>query len=300
MSKTTSTIRQHQVINALRRKPSSFKEMEWVLDQYSEFTETDLRISHRTFQRDLNEIRTIYGIDIQFRKILNAYEIVDDDKIGHKERLFDAFETIHLLDLTTHMEDCVHFESRQTTGMDFLPYLLHAIKRQKQIVIQYQKYWEEQASTRRVEPYALKEYKQRWYLVARDLNDQTIKSFGIDRLVNITITKKTCKAKGDFSVEAHFKHCFGVINPADLKPEKVVLSFTPWQGKYMQSLPLHHSQKELVSNEKEFRIQLLLYLTHDFLMEILSFGENVVVAEPVSFARDVQNALTKGAKGYAK
>jgi predicted DNA-binding transcriptional regulator YafY len=85
-----------------------------------------------------------------------------------------------------------------------------------------------------------------------------------------------------------YKHCFGIIYPGEVKPQKVVLSFEPFQGKYIKSLPLHETQEVLIDNEKELRISLNIYLTHDFKMEILSFGENVKVIEPQDFAEELK------------
>jgi len=66
------------------------------------------------------------------------------------------------------------------------------------------------------------------------------------------------------------------------KPEKVVLSFTAVQGKYIQSLPLHHTQKENAINENEYRIELMVHPSYDFVMELMSLGNQVKVLEPQS------------------
>jgi predicted DNA-binding transcriptional regulator YafY len=74
-----------------------------------------------------------------------------------------------------------------------------------------------------------------------------------------------------------------------------VLSFDPLQGKYIKSFPLHESQKIILDNEHELLIQLTLFVTHDFFMEILSYGENVKVIKPdnliESLKASYQNAL---------
>ena len=40
------------------------------------------------------------------------------------------------------------------------------------------------------------------------------------------------------------------------EPQKIVLSFDPFQGQYIKSLPLHKSQTVLVDNVEEFRIKI--------------------------------------------
>lgn len=91
----------------------------------------------------------------------------------------------------------------------------------------------------------------------------------------------------DYDPVEEFQHIFGIINGTGEKPQKIVLSFTPTQGRYIKSLPLHHSQKELLSNEKELRFEYLLVPTHDFKMEIMSYGDQVKVLEPKSLRVDI-------------
>jgi hypothetical protein len=57
----------------------------------------------------------------------------------------------------------------------------------------------------------------------------------------------------------------------------VILSFGPFQGKYIKSLPLHNTQEIIEDTDDELRIRLTLYLTHDFLMELLAYGDTVKV-----------------------
>jgi predicted DNA-binding transcriptional regulator YafY len=52
-------------------------------------------------------------------------------------------------------------------------------------------------------------------------------------------------------------------------------------------LPLHHSQKELINNEDEYRIELLLHPTYDFVMELMSIGAHVKVIEPQSLKKEM-------------
>jgi hypothetical protein len=53
----------------------------------------------------------------------------------------------------------------------------------------------------------------------------------------------------------------------------MTLSFDDYQGKYIKSLPLHESQQTISDSENELQIKLKLYITHDFIMELLSYGE---------------------------
>lgn len=86
----------------------------------------------------------------------------------------------------------------------------------------------------------------------------------------------------------YFKNCFGVITSNEIGPEEIVLSFEPLQGKYIKSYPLHETQKILIDNETELLIELTLIVTHDLIMELLSYGEEVKVIRPDSLINELK------------
>ena len=61
---------------------------------------------------------------------------------------------------------------------------------------------------------------------------------------------------------------------------------------------MHHSQKVLIDNDKEYRIQLTLFPTYDFEREVLSHGERVKVISPKSFRDHLQNEVKNMLKNY--
>ena len=84
----------------------------------------------------------------------------------------------------------------------------------------------------------------------------------------------------NFKVAETFKNCFGVIGSDEKEPEEIILSFTPFQWEYIKSLPLHHSQKLVKDNKNKVQVSLKIYATHDFIMELLSFGKEVKALKP--------------------
>ena len=247
--------------------------------------------SKRTLQRDIREIRNTFGIDIEYSKTAKGYFISQSDMENMNfQRMIEAFDMFNSLNLAQDLTPFIHLEKRRPQGTENLYGLLHAIKNKFQIKFSYQKFWEDEISLRTVEPYALKEFKNRWYLLANDLKDLTIKSFALDRFSSLNITGKKFQFPADFNVTEYFKHCFGIIRPDKAKPQEVILSFDAFQGKYIKSLPLHESQVIIQDNEDELLIGLTIYVTHDFIMEILSYGESVKVIKPDNLIIDIKTS----------
>lgn len=298
MSKKESIARYSLIIKKLRKHPANFDEILDYLDRESELQEYDFRISKRTFQRDLNDIRTLYNIDIQYSKSKRAYYIDYDEQDEVSERILEAFDTFNALNISDRVSNHIHFEKRKPQGTENLHGFIHAIKNHLQIKFEYQKFWEDEPTTRNIEPYALKEFKNRWYILSKDLKDNKIKSFALDRLSNLEITKKKFEKPENFDINKYYKYCFGIINSEESQPKEVILSFTPVQGKYIKTLPLHESQEILIDNDEELRIKLTLFLTHDFYMELLSYGENLKVIQPQELINDVKFAFKNALKHY--
>lgn len=291
MSKRESIARYTLIIQMLRKHPATFAEIEDYLALESDLEGCNYNISKRTFQRDLEDIRSLYNIYIQFDFSRKVYYIDFENQPEATERILEAFDTFNALNLSDRLSNNIHFEKRRPQGTENIYGLLHAIKNQYQIKFSYQKFWEDHLSLRNVEPYALKEFKNRWYVLAKDLNDKQVKSFALDRLSDLDISKKRFQLPNDFNVNDHYKYCFGIISPNDNSLEEVILSFTEEQGKYIKTLPLHHTQEILNDTKKEFRIKLQLYITHDFKMELLSYGDQVKVIAPKSLAEDIKKTL---------
>jgi predicted DNA-binding transcriptional regulator YafY len=298
MSKKESIARYNLIIKKLRKQPSSFSEISDYLAFESDLQEYNFNVSKRTFQRDIEDIRSVYNIDIQYDFSRKVYFIDFDEQPEVSERILEAFDTFNALNISDRLSKFIHFEKRKPQGTENLYGLLHAIQNRVQIKFIYEKYWGGEISNRAVDPYALKEFKNRWYVLGNDMKDKKIKSFALDRLSSLEITKKAFKIPLDFDVNSYFKNCFGIMSPNGETPEVVVLSFDPFQGKYIKSLPLHDSQQVIVDNDEEVRIKLSLFLTRDFLMEILSYGENVQVIEPKSLIGELKEELKNALSQY--
>ena len=298
MSKKESISRYSIIINTLRKRSSTFKEIQEKLALESELQDYDFNISKRTFQRDVKDINSIYSIAIEYDFSLKTYFIDFEDQQDVKGRVLEAFDIFNALNISDRLSNHIHFEQRKPQGTDHLFGLLHAIKNNLQLKFTYYKFWEDDLTERSVDPYALKEFKNRWYVVGNDPKNGVIKSFALDRLSDLVITNKKFYKPNAFQVNQYYKNSFGIISPNEDTPEDIVLSFTPFQGKYIKTLPLHHTQHIITDTEEELRISLKLYITHDFFMEILSLGDKVKVIHPEKLKKQLLSTVNEVQKLY--
>jgi len=154
MSKRESISRYYLIINKLRKLPATFTEIADYLAHESELQEYDFNISKRTFKRDIDDIGSIFNIEIQYDFSKKIYFIKYDDNEEIHERIFEAFDTFNALNISDRISTHIHFEKRKPQGTENLYGLLHAIKNKIQIRFTHQKYWDDEVSIRLVEPYA--------------------------------------------------------------------------------------------------------------------------------------------------
>ena len=276
------------IIRQVKRKP--YINMDELIDsvqnQIAYFDDTDsIGISKSTIRRDLREIRNNFYIEIKYSKANNGYYIPDEENV-----LSDFEALCEQLDLLgafadTKLPDFVFTEKRKPKGTEHLLPLIHAIKNRLVTEFFYLKYDNTFSHTRKVEPCALKKFKDRWYLLAPEIDGKLsekgmIKTWGLDRIEKLNITHKIFNKNAHINIEEEFKNSFGIFSDKDKKVEEVILSFTPMGGKYNESFPLHESQETLIDNEEEFRIKLNVKLTCDFIMELLSQSEKMKVVAP--------------------
>lgn len=298
MAKVESLIRYSLIIKQLKKNPSSFEEILSKLKFESELQDFNFTVSKRTFQRDINDIRILYKIDIQFNKSTQKYYIECEEQNEFVDRILETFNTFNALSISDRLSNYIHFEKQRPKGTENLYFLLKAIKNNLQLSFIYEKFSNNERTIRKVEPYAVKEYKNRWYLVAKDCKDEVVKTFGLDRIYDLETVKKKFVIPENFSVKEHFRYCFGIEKPLNQNPEEIILEFDLVQGKYIKSMPLHSSQQIIKDNENGLFLKFEMYITHDLVMEILSMGEYVKVIKPNSLVELIKNSHANSLKQY--
>lgn len=293
MSKREAINRYSLIIQRVRKAPATFQDITDYLAKESEIQGYDFNISKRTFKRDLEDIFSLYRIDIQYDFSSKVYYISTQEDPDLNNRMLEAFDTFNALNQTEGISKFIHFEKRRPHGTEHFHGILYAIQNQKMIKYTYHKYWNDEFSVRLIAPYGLKEFKGRWYVIGKDEKDQEVKTFGLDRITHLEITAKKFTYPHNFDLNELYANCFGIINPKGLKPEKIILSFDAEQGKYIKSFPLHSSQQILKDDKDELQTSIDVLPSFDLEMEILSYGEKVKVLQPDSLRNCIKGRQKK-------
>ena len=291
MSKLIYFKRYLYVIDRLRSRPSSFNELqEHVMRKLeNDDIDTTFEYSVRTFERDKKDIADLIGIAIQYDRKDKTY-FIDETEIEDQSvtLLIDAFSIHHALQEGNKLSPSVFLEKRKSLGTEHIHGIIHAIQNRYILQFTHQKHWEDFSTEREVYPIAVKESQNRWYLVALEKSTQTVKTFGLDRITDLKITDTKFKPFA-FSVEKEFRNAFGILR--DSPAEKVILQFSKMQGEYIKTFPLHESQRIIAETGDFVTFQIYIHLTHDFIMELLRYANNVKVLAPESLIATMKERI---------
>lgn len=283
--------------------PSYYKLVNYVEDNAYLLGQDNLQtgFSKRTLNRDIIDIRTIFDIDILYsRKEKGYYITIEEYSRPNFIEMLETFEVLKLSQFENEIKNVVFFEQKLSKGTEYLKPIIFSITHRKKIKIRYEKFWEGTTNDKLLEPYALKEIQNRWYLIAK--NDKNfIAPFGLDRIKEVYVEKSSDFIFPDnFDIAKMYQYNYGISIDNDLKPEKIILRTDTIQAKYLKSLPIHSSQEIIEENESDVIFQLNLKLGDELVYKLLSYGDRITIKEPVELINLIKEKLKILNKSYEK
>ena len=260
----------------------------WLRNSMSEGLDLPLK----TFHNHRKAIEDMFDINIVCDK-RGGYkyyiENADDmEKGGVRTWLLNTFAVNNLINESHHLKRRIVFE-QIPSGQNFLTPVIEAMRDGMSIEIKYKSFWRQDEYTTEVEPYFVKVFKQRWYLIARNKIKDAIRIYALDRIHALTQTGNAFVMPKDFNPEEYFYNSFGIISQDNCPPEIVELKVYGTQKEYFRTLPLHHSQEEVENADGYSIFRYYLSPTYDFIQEILSHGCEVEVLSPQHLRDEVRS-----------
>lgn len=316
----------------MRKKP--FPTLEELIDNLNE--RMDKPVSKRTVQLDLQEMRYSQALNfnapIIYNKKERTYEYSDAnysisnlpvsadelhgldfaisilDQFKHLPAIKEFEEAIRKIASTVKLNKDARGESDHIQldkpfiikGIEFVEPILKAISERRVLKFTYQKHGSDVVSQNLLEPYLIRESKNYWYVIGNGISkkDHKILTFALDRIGDLQITNDVFSDE-KIDKKNFYNNVLGV-SIAEGKPEKVVLSFLPVQGKYIKTMPIHASQKIMKDTNNELRVSLELVINTELKMQLLSYGANVKVIQPKTLAEELKQTAKAMVKAYSE
>ncbi|MCI8998774.1 MAG: WYL domain-containing protein [Muribaculaceae bacterium] len=285
------------LIDTIRRYGSITREKLnelWLMSPYSEGNP----LPRRTFYNYRLAIEELFNINIECNTSTYEYYIDsgDDRRESMTDWLLNSAAMSNVLASVSDVSDRIFLEDVPSARL-YLSQVISALRESHPVRFTYRPYTRLNPTKDVViEPYFLKIFKQRWYVTGRNVRDDKIKTYALDRMEEVKIEDDTFVVDKSFNLESYVRDTFGIVFSQG-EPKEVVLRADIRQSKYLRALPLHHSQREVVHDEYSL-FYLKLRLTPDFVQELLSYGANIQVVSPPELKAMVATALRDALAQY--
>ncbi len=252
-------------------------------------------LSRMTFNRWKDAIFNQFGIIISCQRAggyLYYIENPEDiDKDNLKKWMLDSFAVGNLIGETLSLKDRILINQVPSARYN-LALLLEAMKENRMVIITYCAFGKTKNYTFSIEPYCIKLFENHWYVLAHNVQHDDIRIYGLDRIEDLRVEDKTFKLPKDFSASDFFSPYYGIVANMNINSERIIIRVYRDHIPYINSLPLHHSQKLLEDNVEYADYELYLAPTYDFVMRLLSSGAMIEVISPTSLRKTMKGWIS--------
>lgn len=235
-------------------------------------------LPRRSFVRHREAIADIFGIEIVCRKSDNTYYIKsdglnrDDDEVV---RFANMLSANRLISDSSRLAARVIHEAVPSGDCHLVP-IIEAMKTGMAIDISYRKFGDTESAMRTVEPYCVKCFRRRWYLLGRRCDSGELRVYGLDRIQSVRSANMRFSMPEDFDPAKFFADMVGVTCFDIPGKQRILVRTTTGQRNYFLSLPTHSSQKEIEPCVFEFN----LCPGYDFIQEMRLHADKIEILEP--------------------
>lgn len=302
-----------------------FKEYVWLVDTISRTRRITLReinerwlrtemsegvpFSRTTFRRHRQEVEDMFGIIIDCDEENRYY--IDDPSLMSTDSvprwMLGTLAVSNIVSEARGLHDRILLESIPTEG-EHLSQVVEAMRTDHRIKVSYRRYGSNEPKSWELEPYCIKLFRRRWYLLGgilskheeaeRKSSKRHIIVLSFDRILSLEPMEETFKMDKDFDAQAYFASYFGVMVDDRMESQRIVLRAYGNERYSLRDLPLHPSQQEIGKGEDYVDFEVRLHPTNDFLAQILSCGRWLKIISPESIALQIKEMLQEAVEGY--
>lgn len=267
-----------------------------------------VELAKSTFHRHKDAIADIFGIYIDcnkkngFKYFISNAHVLGEDTV--QNWILSTLSVSNTVSESRAVQDRILLE--KIPCADYLQIIIDAMKKKVRIKVTYRKYNTDTSSNANFEPYCIKLFKQRWYVLGHFHHDATpqkeerdyFATYSFDRIIDVKLTDIKFEIKSDFDANAYFCESYGVFVKEQISPIRIVLRVYERQCSYIRDLPLHSSQEEIAQGDNYADFAYYVRPTPDFMGCVMSFGKSIKVLEPKTFADDVKKELLGAVELY--
>ena len=257
----------------------------------------------RTFHEHRKGIEEMFGVVIECDKSRGYIYYIKNPEVLmqnpyaqlllRKYSVPQDFTTFNMMRDRILLEEIPH-------GTTYFDDVVMSMRTNTELIIDYQRY-EGQRETLTIQPYFMKVYNRRWYVLGYIKETESIRHLALDRFIDLKKTYVKFVFPKDFIPRKYYDHVVGIYVNEDLPVVNLKIRVYGVQTEYMRMLPLHKSQHEGVSKYGEFaEFSYRVCLTPELKSKILALGSDVEVLEPAEYREEIKKEISASLDRYMK
>ena len=294
-----------ETIHKARKITFSEIQKKWLRSSLSEGAE----LTRSTFNRHKDAIQDMFGIYIEcdrqngYKYYIGNDNVLENDSV--QNWLLSTLSVNNIISESLSIQNRILLQPVPAED-GYLGMVIEAMKKNGRIAVDYRKYGTDRSNHLNFEPYCLKLFKQRWYVLGHFHRDATEEKsevdyfgmFSFDRILNMEITDVKFKIDPDFDAQDFFEECYGVLVGDDTNAERIVIRAYGYERFYLRDLPIHKSQHEIGQGEDFADFEFYMRPTIDFSGHLLSRGNQIKVLKPKWLADEIRGMHLEAAALY--
>ena len=149
-----------------------------------------------------------------------------------------------------------------------------------------------------VYPLGLVHHRGSLYLIAWSGRRSEVRTYKVDRIDDVHVTKLPAAVPTDFSVTDWLEHSFGIFRGGSKRLQTICVRFSRDAARYVKESRWHKSQKLTSQKDGGLLAEFQLPDTQEIKRWIMSFGPSATVLEPEELVAEVQRDLERMSQSY--
>ncbi len=176
-------------------------------------------------------------------------------------------------------------------GLEHITPIYNAILYKKAIKIEYKSFKQGAPQSIVFYPYFLKQYNNRWFVFGKSDVNASIMNLALDRVLSIEDSKKKYVPNRDIDFNEYFYDIVGVTLSNEEGIQKVLLQVSNSLLPYIQTKPIHGSQKAKEKGSVYTLITLDVIPNYELESLLLSYGEGIEVIHPIALREKMKKRI---------
>ncbi|QZE15478.1 WYL domain-containing protein [Halosquirtibacter laminarini] len=199
--------------------------------------------------------------------------------------------------LVSDQESAILFDQNiYLKGLNHISSLYYAIINRQVLRISYQSFKQDKPKDYLFSPHLLKQFNNRWFIFGFMDGYTNHTNLSLDRICEVEVAERAIFQESKLNFEELFEDMVGVTIPRDAQVERVFIKVNEGLKPYILSKPIHGSQK--VIDHQDFMIELQVYINFELTSQLLSFGKDIEVIEPLHLRHKLTSILKDSLERY--